>query len=118
MVSKKRSKLSIVGAGAVGSSLAYAALIRGSAREIVLYDLDEKTVAAEVADLQHGTQFTPTNKVSGGSDEEAPTVEFESPLDTSAAAAKTVASCVKRAMLGSLSGKRVTKTSASACPAK
>ncbi len=29
--------------------------------------------------------------VSGGSDEEAPTVEFESPLDTSAAAAKTVA---------------------------
>lgn len=68
MVSKKRSKLSIVGAGAVGSSLAYAALIRGSAREIVLYDLDEKKVAAEVADLQHGTQFTPTNKVSGGSD--------------------------------------------------
>ncbi|MHA7189693.1 FKBP-type peptidyl-prolyl cis-trans isomerase [Arthrobacter sp. MDT2-16] len=32
-----------------------------------------------------------TVKVSGGSDEEAPTVEFESPLDTSAAAAKTVA---------------------------
>ncbi|MHA7207965.1 FKBP-type peptidyl-prolyl cis-trans isomerase [Arthrobacter sp. MDT1-65] len=32
-----------------------------------------------------------TVKVTGGSDEEAPTVEFESPLDTSAAAAKTVA---------------------------
>ncbi|WP_104118734.1 FKBP-type peptidyl-prolyl cis-trans isomerase [Arthrobacter sp. B1805] len=38
--------------------------------------------AAEVLD---------TVTVSGGSDEEAPTVEFESPIDTSAAAARTVA---------------------------
>lgn len=58
----------MVGAGAVGSSLAYASLIRGSAHEIALYDLDAKKVAAEVADLQHGTQFTPTNRVIGGDD--------------------------------------------------
>ncbi len=66
--SPERSKLTVVGAGAVGSSLAYAALIRGSADEIALYDLDAKKVDAEVADLQHGTQFTPTNRVSGGAD--------------------------------------------------
>lgn len=66
--SSRPFKLSIVGAGAVGSSLAYASLIRGSARDIVLYDLNEQKVNAEVADLQHGTQFTPTNKVSGGAD--------------------------------------------------
>ena len=66
--SSRPSKLSVIGAGAVGSSLAYAALIRGSAREIALYDINEKKVDAEVADLQHGSQFTPTNAVMGGAD--------------------------------------------------
>ena len=32
------SKLTVVGAGAVGSSVAYAAMIRGVARHIALYD--------------------------------------------------------------------------------
>ena len=48
-------KLSVIGAGSVGSSLAYAALIRGSAREIALFDINAKKVDAEVADLSHGT---------------------------------------------------------------
>jgi L-lactate dehydrogenase len=62
------SKLSVVGAGSVGTSIAYAALIRGSARQIALYDIDAKKVEAEVHDLAHGTQFTPTSVVTGGSD--------------------------------------------------
>ncbi len=62
------TKLSIIGAGAVGSSMAYAALIRGSAQEIALYDLDEKKVDAEVRDLGHGTQFTPSSAIMGGAD--------------------------------------------------
>lgn len=62
------SKLSVIGAGAVGSSLAYAALIRGSAQEIALYDLDAKKADAEVRDLSHGTQFTPSSGVIGGGD--------------------------------------------------
>ncbi len=61
-------KLSVIGAGSVGSSLAYAALIRGSAREIALFDINAKKVDAEVADLSHGTQFTPTSYVTGGAD--------------------------------------------------
>lgn len=64
----QRSKLSIIGAGAVGSSMAYAALIRGSAHEIALYDLDAKKAEAEVRDLSHGTQFTPSSGVIGGAD--------------------------------------------------
>ena len=40
METRRRNKLAIVGAGAVGSSLAYAALIRGVARHVVLYDVD------------------------------------------------------------------------------
>ena len=62
------SKLAIIGAGAVGSSLAYAALIRQSAREVVLYDINGPKVEAEVLDLAHGTQFTGASCVAGGSD--------------------------------------------------
>ena len=62
------SKLTVVGAGSVGTSIAYAALIRGSARQIALYDIDAKKVEAEVHDLAHGTQFTPTSVVTGGAD--------------------------------------------------
>ncbi|GAA1398649.1 L-lactate dehydrogenase [Luteococcus peritonei] len=65
--SRQASKLSIVGAGAVGTSLAYAALIRGSANVISLYDIDKKKVDAEVRDLAHGTQFT-SSVVMGGDD--------------------------------------------------
>jgi L-lactate dehydrogenase len=62
------SKLTVVGAGSVGTSIAYASLIRGSARQITLYDIDAKKVEAEVHDLAHGTQFTPTSMVTGGAD--------------------------------------------------
>jgi L-lactate dehydrogenase len=62
------SKLSIVGAGAVGTSLAYAALIRESAREVALYDIQTDKVAAEVLDLAHGTQFTGSSRITGGDD--------------------------------------------------
>ncbi|AMM33891.1 lactate dehydrogenase [Sinomonas atrocyanea] len=61
-------KLVVVGAGAVGSSVAYAALIRGSAREVVLYDIDQAKVEAEVLDLAHGTQFTGASSITGGTD--------------------------------------------------
>lgn len=62
------SKLGVVGAGAVGSSLAYAALLRGSAREIALYDVQAAKVEAEVLDLAHGAQHTGSATVAGGSD--------------------------------------------------
>lgn len=64
----ENSKLTIVGAGSVGSSTAYAALIRGSARHVALYDIATAKVEAEVLDLAHGTQFTGTSDIVGGSD--------------------------------------------------
>jgi L-lactate dehydrogenase len=49
--------------------LAYAALIRKSAREIVLYDTNAAKVnAGGVLDLAHGTQFTGSSQVHGGAD--------------------------------------------------
>jgi L-lactate dehydrogenase len=63
----ENSKLTVVGAGSVGTSLAYAALIRGSANEVALYDIAKAKVEAEVLDLAHGTQFT-DSRVIGGDD--------------------------------------------------
>ena len=68
MLETRHSKVTVVGAGAVGSSSAYAMLIRSSAREIVLYDIDTAKVSAEVLDLAHGTQFTGSSSIDGGSD--------------------------------------------------
>jgi len=64
----ENSKLTVVGAGSVGSSTAYAALIRGSARHVALYDIAAEKVEAEVLDLAHGTQFTGSSDIVGGSD--------------------------------------------------
>lgn len=62
------SRLAVIGAGSVGTSLAYAALIRRSASEVILYDIAKEKTEAEVLDLAHGTQFTGTSRVSGGAD--------------------------------------------------
>ncbi|GGM21397.1 L-lactate dehydrogenase [Promicromonospora citrea] len=64
----RTSKLAIVGAGAVGSTLAFAALTRGSARSIALHDVNRAKVEAEVLDLRHGLMFTSPAHVTGSDD--------------------------------------------------
>lgn len=64
----QRSKVSIIGAGAVGTSTAYALLIKRIAGEIALYDVNQAKVEAEVLDLAHGSQFTNPSRVYGGND--------------------------------------------------
>lgn len=64
----RRSKIGIVGAGAVGSSLAYFCQIRGIAREIAIYDVAGDKVRAEAADLSHGAMFSPSTVVNGSDD--------------------------------------------------
>lgn len=63
-----RTKVAIIGAGAVGSSMAYALLIKKVAGEVALYDLDQAKVEAEVLDLAHGSQFTNPARIYGGND--------------------------------------------------
>lgn len=65
---REGAKVSIIGAGAVGSSLAYAALMRGVARHIVLQDINEAKVRAEALDLAHGSQFIPEAVIRGSAD--------------------------------------------------
>lgn len=64
----ENSKLTVVGAGSVGTSIAYASLIRGAARHVALYDIAQEKVEAEVLDLAHGTQFTGASDITGGAD--------------------------------------------------
>ncbi|KRC37328.1 MULTISPECIES: L-lactate dehydrogenase [Oerskovia] len=64
----RTTKLAIVGAGSVGSTLAYAALMRGAAHTVSLLDINKTKVEAEVLDLQHGIQFMPMAKVEGSDD--------------------------------------------------
>ncbi len=62
------SKVAVVGAGAVGTAIAYAAQIRGVCRELALFDLNARKVRAEVLDLNHGLQFTPMARITGSDD--------------------------------------------------
>lgn len=62
------AKIGIIGAGSVGATIAYAALIRGVAREISLFDIARSKVDAEVLDLNHGLLFAPQARVDGSDD--------------------------------------------------
>jgi L-lactate dehydrogenase len=67
-VAEQSSKLAIIGAGSVGATIAYACLIRGVGKNIVIHDINKPKVDAEVLDLNHGLQFVPAANVSGSDD--------------------------------------------------
>ncbi|KMO71349.1 L-lactate dehydrogenase 2 [Mycolicibacterium chlorophenolicum] len=54
--------------GSVGTAIAYACLIRGSAGALALFDVNAAKVRAEVLDLNHGSQFVPHCRISGSDD--------------------------------------------------
>ncbi|QPK81853.1 L-lactate dehydrogenase [Schaalia sp. ZJ405] len=64
------SKIAIIGAGAVGTAVAYACAMRGDARSIVLHDINKAKVEAEALDIAHGIQFTPSGSIEGSDDVE------------------------------------------------
>jgi L-lactate dehydrogenase len=61
-----RPKVSIIGCGNVGMRYAYALMIRGFARQIVIADLDRKRLEGEVLDLRHGAPYVPAVEVVAG----------------------------------------------------
>ena len=58
-----RSKVAIVGTGNVGSTFAFALMMSGLAREIVLIDRQEIRAKGECMDLSHGASFVPPAKI-------------------------------------------------------
>ncbi|PIY94491.1 MAG: L-lactate dehydrogenase [Candidatus Levybacteria bacterium CG_4_10_14_0_2_um_filter_35_8] len=57
------SKVTIIGGGHVGTSAAFAMLLRETAREIVLLDRDKNKMMGEQLDFQHSLAFLATTKI-------------------------------------------------------
>lgn len=60
-------KVAIVGAGLVGSTLAYTLMLTGVARDIVLVDLDEDRAIGQAMDISHGVALANPVQVAAGS---------------------------------------------------
>lgn len=59
-------KVAIIGAGFVGSSIAYALTIRNLASRIILIDIDKEKAKGESKDIQHGIPYMGTSSVCAG----------------------------------------------------
>src|SRR5712664_3237452 len=59
-------KIGIVGAGKVGCACALAAVVRGSARNVVIVDRTLKRAKAVATDLRYGTPLCPKTTVVDG----------------------------------------------------
>ena len=51
------SKITIIGAGSVGATIAYTLSQRSIASEIVLIDINKQKAEGEVMDIEQGTSF-------------------------------------------------------------
>jgi L-lactate dehydrogenase len=60
-----KTKVAIIGTGAVGSTAAYASAIKNICSELILIDLNQKKEEGEVMDISNGLCFVETGCVSG-----------------------------------------------------
>lgn len=63
-------KVAIIGAGFVGSSIAYALTLRNLARDIVLIDINQERAKGEALDIQHGISYMGASSVRAGTYED------------------------------------------------
>ncbi len=59
-------KIGIIGAGNVGSATAFALVLRGIAREVILIDTNKEKAIAEALDISHATTFAYASVVRAG----------------------------------------------------
>lgn len=67
----KHSKIAIIGAGFVGSTTAYALLLKSIAAEIILVDVNEVRCRGEILDLSDALSFDGTSKIRLGNAQDA-----------------------------------------------
>ena len=63
-------KIAIIGAGAVGSTTAYALILKNVIAEVILVDIDEERCKGEILDLSDAL-FCSTSKIHGGTAQDA-----------------------------------------------
>jgi L-lactate dehydrogenase len=66
-------KVVIVGAGAVGSTFAYALAQKNLADEIAMIDVNRDYAEGQVLDLAHGLPYYPSVEINVGKKEDFPT---------------------------------------------
>lgn len=66
----KNSKVSIIGAGFVGSTTAYSLMLGGTVEEIVIVDINSAKSLGEAMDISHGAAFVKPVSVKSGSYED------------------------------------------------
>ena len=67
----KRARVAIIGAGSVGSTTAYALLLKNSAAEIILIDIDEARCYGEILDLSDVLTFGGGSTIRSGTSVDA-----------------------------------------------
>lgn len=65
------SKVTIIGAGSVGATIAYSMTIKGTASEIVLVDINQNKADGEALDIRQALPYSPQNKIHSGTYEDA-----------------------------------------------
>lgn len=65
-MTNNKKKVSIIGAGFVGSGIAYALTLKNIADEIVLIDINKDLANAEILDIQHGISDIGDTKIING----------------------------------------------------
>lgn len=63
-----KGKITVIGAGFVGSTTAYTLMMSGLASEIVLVDINHEKADGDALDMSHGVSFVQPVKIVGGSD--------------------------------------------------
>ncbi len=117
MLKNKKDKVVIVGAGAVGSTIAFALSIQGLCDEIALIDINHDKAFTEALDMQHGVAYLDRNvRISAGSYEECrdadiviitaavPYIEGQRRLDMMDSAAKIIKSIIPPIMDSGFNG--------------
>jgi L-lactate dehydrogenase len=59
-------KITVIGAGNVGATIAYTLAVQGIANEIVLIDINMDKATGEAMDIEQGTPFCPPSTVRAG----------------------------------------------------
>ncbi|MBE7034658.1 MAG: L-lactate dehydrogenase [Ruminococcaceae bacterium] len=61
------NKITIIGSGSVGSTIAYTLTVQGIASEIILIDINQEKAAGEALDIRQGASFSASSSVYAGS---------------------------------------------------
>ena len=65
-IAELKPKVSIIGCGNVGMRYAYALIMKGLARSIIITDMDKKRLEGEVMDLSHGAPYVSPVEIIAG----------------------------------------------------